>query len=521
MAYRLKTVQYKNADCKILLQNENGPCPLLAAANALLLKGAILLPPECTRNGVATIDDVVNILAEHALGVKGDQTFHLHEMLTLFPSLQYGMDVNPKFTSGPTGVEYTSNVTAFEMLGIDLVHGWLLDPQEGRFVTDIVQNKTYNELIEMVIKGNEADAEIQKTNKRIQEIQTQLEEGGGSDWVQVSSAENEDKEEEKKSSPPPPLDRKKLAEELEELKKKNMDDLAQLVLNGSTIKTFLDSSAHQLTQFGLMELYKHLQEESLCVFFRNNHFATLTKHEGVLYLLVTDLGYASVPEIMWEKLDVIDGDTEYVSPKFTKPAPHAQLIPPAPVLSPEQLLAQRGQSEVDYQLALELSKQGANNNGGAATSATGATTGGDLNETEGKLVAAATEASLRTYNGVPVGGSSATTPGGGTIAAIPPPAGTTAAVTNQGVAAHGIPATAVGVGLVDGCHTQEDSDMLIAMQMQVQEGGTEDASIQLAKRLQAEENQRVLLQQANNRAAATNNRTTRGNGADKSGCVIL
>ena len=32
------------------------------------------------------------------------------------------MDVTPKFTSGPTGVEYTNNFAAFDMLGVELVH---------------------------------------------------------------------------------------------------------------------------------------------------------------------------------------------------------------------------------------------------------------------------------------------------------------------------------------------------------------------------------------------------------------
>jgi hypothetical protein len=36
-----------------------------------------------------------------------------------------------------------------------------------------------------------------------------------------------------------------------------------------------------------MELYNHVAPDSLCLF-RNNHFCTMTKHEGVLYLLVTD-----------------------------------------------------------------------------------------------------------------------------------------------------------------------------------------------------------------------------------------
>ena len=155
---------------------------MLAAANALLLRGVTSLAPECIRNGVASIDDVVNMLANRALmrssevggssiadgggifssdvvaGTENGWTtvlpknnsnecnktemtqpsmsesshneYHLNEVLSLLPNLQHGMDVNPKFTLGPTGVEYTNSLAAFDYLGVELVHGWLLDPQD-------------------------------------------------------------------------------------------------------------------------------------------------------------------------------------------------------------------------------------------------------------------------------------------------------------------------------------------------------------------------------------------------------
>lgn len=106
-----------------------------------------------------------------------------------------------------------------------------------------------------------------------------------------------------------------------------------------------------------MQLYKHVEPDALCVFFRNNQFCTLTKHDGVLYLLVTDLGYASVPEIMWEKLDAIDGDTtEYMNPSFGKSSLHSDLLPPPSEASLERLLEQRGQNEADFQLALQMAE---------------------------------------------------------------------------------------------------------------------------------------------------------------------
>ena len=42
------------------------------------------------------------------------------------------------------------------------------------------------------------------------------------------------------------------------------------------------------------------------------------KYEGKLYLLITDLGYARESSVVWEKLDQIDGDTEYVDSDFTR-----------------------------------------------------------------------------------------------------------------------------------------------------------------------------------------------------------
>ena len=100
----------------------------MAAANALLLRGVITLDPVCHRNGVASTDDVVNMLANRAMQTSNTTTnnsttnqhneYHLNEVLSLLPNLQHGMDVNPKFTSGPNGVEYTNNLAAFDLLGV-------------------------------------------------------------------------------------------------------------------------------------------------------------------------------------------------------------------------------------------------------------------------------------------------------------------------------------------------------------------------------------------------------------------
>ena len=228
-----------------------------------------------------------------------------------------------------------------------------------------------------------------------------------------------------------------LQKEILEMREK-MSDLSLQISRAESANDFLTSSGHQLTYHGLEQLHNHMGNDTMSVFFRNNHFATLTKHDGVLYLLATDLGYANTPEIVWEKIDNIDGNTEYVNEFFAKPAPREELKPASgPTIAPELLLAQRSQAESDFQLALAMSK-------GTATS-------GRMDDDESKLLEAAKELSLKTYNG------------------------------DNGAA--------VGVGAASNCSTnntnsQVDSDLEIALAYQRAQQQSEHESEQLARQLQ-------------------------------------
>jgi hypothetical protein len=332
--YKIKhCIILQNNDCHILLQNENGPCPLLAAANCLLLKRSIQLPSNCIGASVVTIDQLTNLLAEKVLlnhqppdnsssnsGSSNpppenseEHHFAVSEVLNIFPSLQYGMDVNPKFTKGPTGVEYTMQLNAFDLLHVDLVHGWLVDPSQQTYECSLIGNQTYNQLVNQIIRGNEAKSELERI-------------------LVLSPAEQAMIPHSKQS------------------------ELALLADHGTVLHDFLQQSGHQLTQYGLGTLYSHLKENDLVVFFRNNHFNTLTKKDGLLYLLVTDLGYANV-DIVWEKLDVIDGDTEYMTANFLPPPPLRELMASGGAATGEQLVANSAQSQSDYHLALQLSQE--------------------------------------------------------------------------------------------------------------------------------------------------------------------
>ncbi|MFS7926880.1 putative MINDY deubiquitinase [Helianthus anomalus] len=74
---------------------------------------------------------------------------------------------------------------------------------------------------------------------------------------------------------------------------------------GELVRDFFENNVSQLTVYGLFCLHEGLEERELCVFFRNNHFNTMIKYGGALYLLVTDLGYKDEPGVIWEKLSEV------------------------------------------------------------------------------------------------------------------------------------------------------------------------------------------------------------------------
>lgn len=85
---------------------------------------------------------------------------------------------------------------------------------------------------------------------------------------------------------------------------------------GEVIRNFLKNNASQLTFYGLFCLQDGLKERELCVFFRNNHFSTMFKYDGELYLLATDQGYLNQPDLVWEKLNEVNGDTLFMTGNF-------------------------------------------------------------------------------------------------------------------------------------------------------------------------------------------------------------
>lgn len=366
----------------ILLQNENGPCPLLAASNCLLLKGLLTLPPRAIRNGVTSLDDITNMLANFAMHTQQQQQnqhtpsktseefsssflqndtqnqFSLNEFMTYIPNFQYGMDVNPKFTVGCQGYEYTAELSVLsDMLGCKLLHGWLIDPIQDEATAIAVGNKSYNELVERAIVGKDAEMDVSKIQVQIEEILYQY------PHIDNMPIDDDDDVQEDKALV-------NVRDNLSKLRKQQ-NDLQDVAIAVQLIETFLADSSHQLTTYGLEQLHTTIRDREICIMFRNNHFSTITRHGDNLYLLVTDLGYANTSRIVWEKLDVVDGDTEFCDSFFIcNPSMASMEEQSGPTLTPEQMMATSGQNDVDYQLALQLSMQVDNNNNSTVDTST-------------------------------------------------------------------------------------------------------------------------------------------------------
>ncbi|XP_074205492.1 ubiquitin carboxyl-terminal hydrolase MINDY-1 [Camelus bactrianus] len=289
--YCVKWIPWKGERTPIITQSANGPCPLLAIMNILLLQWKVKLPPQ---KEVITSDELMAHLGDCLLSIKPQEKSeglqlnfqqNVDDAMTVLPKLATGLDVNVRFT-GVSDFEYTPECSIFDLLGIPLYHGWLVDPQSPEAVS-AVGKLSYNQLVEKIITC------------------------------------------------------------------KHSSDTS-LVTEGLIAEQFLETTAAQLTYHGLCELTAAAKEGELSVFFRNNHFSTMTKHKSHLYLLVTDQGFLQEEQVVWESLHNVDGDSCFCDSDFhlshsLGKGPGAESASGSP--------EKQRQVDQDYLIALSLQQQ--------------------------------------------------------------------------------------------------------------------------------------------------------------------
>ncbi|KAL1608463.1 hypothetical protein SLS60_003405 [Paraconiothyrium brasiliense] len=282
--YQIKHIRWHDVNKRgirtspILTQNINGPCPLLALVNALVLSTpadveTALVETLRTREQVSLGLLLDAVFDELMSGRRGDAAQELPDVSDLYKfllALHTGLNVNPMFVQDPDATDGTSILTAlaarpggfentrdmklYRTFNLPLVHGWLPDPGSDAYRAFDRIAKTYETSQYVQFQEEELDAKLQSGE---------------------------------------PLS----------------TDEQQMFTDIHAIKEFLNLWPTQLTTYGLKTMRETLQPGQVAILFRNDHFSTLYKDPRTenLVTLVTDQGYSTHDEIVWESLVDVNG----------------------------------------------------------------------------------------------------------------------------------------------------------------------------------------------------------------------
>ncbi|KAF9733623.1 hypothetical protein PMIN06_007235 [Paraphaeosphaeria minitans] len=282
--YQIKHIRWHDVNKRgirtspVLTQNINGPCPLLALVNALVLSTpddveTALVAALRTREQVSLGLLLDAVFDELMSGRRGDAAQELPDVSDLYKfllALHTGLNVNPMFVQDPDATDGTSTLSVlaarpgvfentrdmklYRTFNLPLMHGWLPDPGSDAY---------------------RAFDRIAKTYEISQYVQFQEEE----------------------------LDAKLHSGEA------LSTDEQQMFTDIHAIKEFLNLWPTQLTTYGLKTMRETLQPGQVAILFRNDHFSTLYKDPRTdsLVTLVTDQGYSNHDEIVWESLVDVNG----------------------------------------------------------------------------------------------------------------------------------------------------------------------------------------------------------------------
>ncbi|CED84279.1 Uncharacterized conserved protein [Phaffia rhodozyma] len=257
-------------DVKIICQNINGPCSLISLCNVLILRGSIHIDPSKSTVDYDYLSSLIgDFLVERP---QSSSTLSLESALSILPTTVHGLSVNPSFKAvGSFSRENDAGELAlFELCGVRLTHGWVVDPENAREIEILGQVDTYDAAQTLLVEGSIA--------------QSELSQGG-----------------------------------------KNSEELEKKIQEAAVVKEFLNNTQTQLTVSGLFGLSESLSSGEIVALFRNSHLSVLYKrpasatdpNEPLLYSLVTDDSFKNEPEIVWESLEDVQGtSTGYVNSEF-------------------------------------------------------------------------------------------------------------------------------------------------------------------------------------------------------------
>ncbi|KAI1799238.1 hypothetical protein F4811DRAFT_116147 [Daldinia bambusicola] len=296
--YQIKNITWVDATAArnprkspILVQNANGPCPLVALVNALTLTTPA---SQTTSNLVETLRSREQISLNFLLEAIVDELMtHRHtnpevslpdmtELYNFLQGLHTGMNVNPRFIPSPESsplnnqgstrsdlipgtFENTRDMKLYSTFSIPLIHGWLPPRDDPVYDSFTRQASSYDDAQSILFREEELEDKLSNSEAGLTEQEQQL--------------------------------------------------YQDIII----IKSFLTTSATQLTPWGLEVITKAVRPGSVSILFRNDHFSTLYRHPQTqkLFTLVTDAGYYTHDEVVWESLADVRGErTEFFSGDF-------------------------------------------------------------------------------------------------------------------------------------------------------------------------------------------------------------
>lgn len=296
----LKDVIWRGQLVKCIMQNENGPCSLIALCNVLLLQGRLkITPPDRPAVSYSYLSDILAdflLSSESGMRASGtrDNTAWLSAALSALPRIQHGFQVDVRF-DGPMGFanhpmdtpapsvdsEGFGELALFCLANVLLVHGWLPDPRDTQAFAALRRAGSYNTAALRVAEADELayGLLVQSTST---DPATRLAEA-----AQVAQAQQATQG----------------------------GHNAEKIQEAQYLHQFLTSHATQLTPNGLTALQQVLSPGQLCVLFRNSHLSVLyRRHETegapdapLLFTLVTDSAFLMEDNIVWESLEDVNG----------------------------------------------------------------------------------------------------------------------------------------------------------------------------------------------------------------------
>lgn len=252
----------------VVMQSQNGPCPIIAIANTLLLRGQL---PSIERlsvgrhDAVATAqqlrDAVLEVIRERRYPppefsetAREDGTLSHFVKSSGFERLREtlrgsgGPQAMQRFYDGLfvepihdviDGFSGADDAAMFALAGVKLVHGWIMD---------------------FTAEGTNEDTSAMRKMSCSE--------------MQVAAT---------------------------------MVDTAE----GRIAERFLNTTPTQVTELGIAILSSEMNQHEAVVMFRNNHFGACMMHQGKLYSLVTDVIFTQRSDVVWQEVKVKD-DGDFV-----------------------------------------------------------------------------------------------------------------------------------------------------------------------------------------------------------------